>query len=239
MTTPITLPPNHIHLWQVFLPDFLPQLPSLTPLLNPEETARAQRFKFDIHRNRYIITRALLRKTLATYLSCDAAEIHFTKGEHGKPYLQDNPTQLQFNVSHSHDAAIFAFAHHAEIGVDIEKMEEEFDEAVAERFFSLDEYAQLKALPSAQKNEAFYRFWSGKEAVIKALGKGLYAPLKEFSLQLIHNPQNITVAQHTFHLEHFAAFKDYQSAFAVQQRVEQITRWAWNASGQHLMSPGE
>jgi 4'-phosphopantetheinyl transferase len=44
---------------------------------------------------------------------------------------------------------------------------------IVQRFFSPGERAAYAALPEDQKPEAFYRCWTGKEAYLKALGKGL------------------------------------------------------------------
>lgn len=220
------------------MPDLLSQVESLSRVLNVEERQRAERFHFDEHRNRFIIARALLRKILDLYTNTPAEDIQFEKGERGKPYLKNNRFNLQFNLSHSHDLAVYAFTNEIEIGIDIEKIKTKFNEEVAKRFFSADEYTALSALPLAEQIRAFYQIWAGKEAVIKALGAGLYAPLDKFTLKLTQKIQRVNLIhqQHdmNYHLQNFFTHVDYQSAFATAQSVEEIQYCEWKKEGPML-----
>jgi len=194
----------------------------LRALLSPDEIERAMRFHFPLHRQRFIITRGLLRKTLSQYLDTAPDQIRFIYGPHGKPYLENNSLDLQFNVSHSADLAVFALTAHLEIGVDIEKMEPDFNEGVAKRFFSPTEYAQLMALSSDEKMKGFYQIWSKKEAIIKALGQGVFLSLTDFSVSL-QAKESITLTHLTppsiCYVEHFAVPEHYQAAFATLESI--------------------
>src|SRR5579864_3409435 len=121
---------DSVHLWQAFVPDLLAQIQTFIPLLNESEMERANRFHFDIHRERYIIARAVLRHILSLYTTILPQDIIFTLGPRAKPYLEQKPFDLQFNVSHSHDRVVYAFTKHAEIGIDIEKIESHFNQEV-------------------------------------------------------------------------------------------------------------
>ncbi len=223
---------HSVHLWQAFVPDLLAQLPKLTLILNESEIARANRFHFELHRVRYIISRAVLRYILSFYTAIPAKDIIFKLGHRGKPYLAENAIDLQFNVSHSEDMVVYALTTQAEIGIDIEKMESHYHQGVAERFFSPKEYGEWMALPDEKKMSAFYRVWASKEAIIKALGEGLYAPLSDFSVNLFEDVQTISLGhlnkQQHFYLENFSVNPDYQSAFATPQPVNNIVYWDWN-----------
>ncbi len=229
---------HSVHLWRVFVPELLAYVDPFSCILSADEIQRATRFRFNHHRQRYIIARAVLRQILQLYTERSAAELVFLSGERGKPHLQDNALDLQFNISHSHDMAVYALTTRAEIGVDIEKMEPRFSEGIAERFFSQDEYAQLSLLPENQQIPAFYYLWAGKEAIIKALGEGFHMPLSAFSIKLHEEKQAITIHhhdhQHIFHLEYFTAHPEYQSAFASPQSVEHIQYYQWTANGPAL-----
>lgn len=178
-----SLSPQKVAVWSVFLPDFVQQQDELIKLLDSSEQQRAARFHFAIHRERFIVARAVLRKILSLYTGIAPEEISFVYGEHGKPYLKDNPLNLQFNMSHSHERAVYAVTQEAEVGIDIEKIEPEFREDVAKRFFSTTEYTELMQLPDDLRISAFYEIWVRKEAIIKLFGKGLYQPLNEFSVK--------------------------------------------------------
>jgi 4'-phosphopantetheinyl transferase len=98
----------------------------------------------------------------------------------GKPYLPG--TQLQFNLSHSRDAILFAVQRVTPVGVDVEYMRDSVDcVSLAKRFFSAREYQAINNLRGLEQKIAFYTFWTRKEAYLKATGKGL-AGLKEAAL---------------------------------------------------------
>lgn len=210
---------SSVHLWRVFIPELLSQVELFSQLLNPAEMERANRFRFDIHRNRYIIARAVLRQILSLYTDVPAEEVAFSLGEYGKPYLRDNPLDLQFNLSHSHDLAVYAIVKQCEIGIDIEKMEDEANDALAQRFFNEQEYQQFLKLPEVEKMTGFYAIWAAKEALIKAKGEGFFAAAK--------NQQS----EEGYHLVHFDAHPGYQAAFATKQSIAEIVCWQWTVSG--------
>ncbi len=150
-------------------------------LLSGEEKQRANRFHFDIHRNRFIAGRAQLRRILGGYLGTSPEEITLTYGRSGKPTITA-PVPLEFNLSHTGDLAALGVAGFG-IGVDIEQIRE-IDRDVAQRFFAADEVAALFGLPGEQWNEAFFSCWTRKEAYVKASGEGLMVALDSFSVSL-------------------------------------------------------
>lgn len=222
----IDLKPNDIHLLPFFLPNYYAQEKSLLALLNAEEQERAKRFHQAIHTTRFILARGLLRQVLAKYLDTDPQLIRFAYGKRQKPYLADNDADLQFNISHSDDMAVIALRKTHQIGVDIEKIQSTYEDGIAKRFFSPDEYAELHALPESQRLSAFYRGWARKEALIKTLGEGLYAPLHEFTVSLTQTIETIPMRyqdrDYRLHLESFSAHGEYQSAFATDGVVEKV-----------------
>lgn len=215
-----------VHLWQVYIPDLLPKIHDFTLLLDEIEMKRAKRFHFEIHRQRFIIARAVLRRILSIYTGIPPQNLVFTVGPRGKPYLSPNPLDLQFNISHSEGMAVYAMTSHVEIGIDIEKIEPRFNEEVAKRFFSSKEYAELMALPELERIPAFYRLWAGKESVIKALGEGLFVPLSDFSLDVSKSNQTIEFTHQgstsSYYVEHFSARPGYQAALASSEQIKNV-----------------
>ncbi len=224
---------DSVHRWQAFLPDLLPKLHDYSLLLDSTEMERAKRFRFDLHRERFILSRAILRQILGLYCELSPKNILFERGPHGKPRLKQDV--LQFNVSHSHDWAVYVLTNHTEVGVDIEKIEPHFNEDVAKRFLSETEYAALASLPVSEKNRTFYRLWVGREAIIKMSGLGLYSTLPDFSLDLFQDMQTVSWHYpnkiHSCYLHYFSVDPDYQSAFATCQPVSQIVSWQWTLNG--------
>jgi 4'-phosphopantetheinyl transferase len=125
-----------------------------------------------------------LRALLAVYLGVPAATVAFADDAYGRPELAA-PWHglLRFNWSHSGDRALIAVARDVAPGVDLEHIRPRPRAmALAERFFHHAETAALSALDGTQREHAFLELWTGKEAVLKALGRGLAFGLERLQL---------------------------------------------------------
>jgi 4'-phosphopantetheinyl transferase len=180
---PARLGPGEVHVWAARLD--LPLPPGRLALLSEDERARAARFHFERDRRRFVAARALLRELVGSYLATDPAAVRFIHGPRGKPALAAPADELRFNVSHSDEIALLAFARGCELGLDVER-ERELPEAdeIASRYFSPAERVALGRLPADERARAFFRCWTRKEAFIKATGDGLSRPLDSFDVTL-------------------------------------------------------
>lgn len=130
---------------------------------------------------------AMLQRLLAGYAGVEAVRIE--RDQHGKPWLANCP-QLHFNISHSGPAALLAFAWNQPLGVDVEQgARVRSPMRLAHRFFHPDEAAQLGALPRERQHRGFLSLWTGKEAVLKAIGRGLPYGLDRIILGISANAQ--------------------------------------------------
>ncbi len=128
--------------------------------------------------------RTPLLSVLAAYLGTGAEQIALTAGEHGRPALAlAHDQSLGFNWSHSGSHALIAIGRHVAPGIDIERLRGRPRAlAIAERFFSAGEVAGLAGLPPAERTLAFLELWTAKEAVLKALGRGIAFGLDRLSV---------------------------------------------------------
>jgi len=159
----------------------------LGELLSPSERLRASRFAFDLDRNRFIVARARLRQFLAIRLDVPPASVELIFGRRGKPALAPRLacSGLRFNVSHSEDVAVYAFAFQCEVGIDVEAIRAiKYADSIATRLFSKFENDVYHALEPENKVLGFFNCWTRKEAFIKALGEGLYYRLDRFDVSL-------------------------------------------------------
>jgi 4'-phosphopantetheinyl transferase len=178
---------DEVHVWRATLDLETSHLNSVRQILSADEQARAGRFYFQKHCERFIITRGLLRRILGRYLQREPGQLQFGYGPYGKPYLtgEFSHSRLRFNLAHSQGLALYAITQGREVGVDIEYIRpHSAHKQIAHRFFSPWEVMALKALPSHLQQEAFFNCWTRKEAYIKARGKGLSFPLNQFSVSL-------------------------------------------------------
>jgi len=181
---------GEVHLWLCDL-DALSdpeRLEWCRTLLDADECLRHQRFAFEQHRHRYLVSHALLRWVLALYSGRKPESWEFVKGEHGKPRLA--PSQCRFapafNLSHSGSLALLALgACSASLGVDLEQHLPERDFlSLARRNFAPEEANRLRGLCGDSLAREFYDLWTLKEAFVKARGDGLTQSLADFWFDL-------------------------------------------------------
>jgi 4'-phosphopantetheinyl transferase len=151
-------------------------------LLDPHEVAQSERFQRVVHRNRYIVTKILVRLILSRYLQVQPKCLRFFYNEHGKPLL-GRPGDVQgvnFSLSHSSGLALLAIAHQGRrIGVDLEKKRTMASvNRIAKKFFPAEECATLRIMAEPLKSRTFLRAWTIMEAYVKAQGIGLAAAVK-------------------------------------------------------------
>lgn len=180
----VTLPDGAVHVWRASLRVPPAQLAALEATLDEAERARADGFRSLEHRDRFVVGRGELRAILARYAGAPPEALRFGYGRRGKPAIAAvmNPGDLRFNLAHAGDLALYAITRARELGVDLERIAPREGEVLAERFFSRGEVLALRALPAADRLEAFYTCWTRKEAYLKATGDGLTTPLDQFEV---------------------------------------------------------
>ena len=167
---------NEIHIWSANLEQPEAIIEGYYSILSDNEKKKVDKYKTEGLRNRHIISKGLLRILIAKYMNYSPNEIIFYFNEFGKPSISPDSegTNLFFNLSHSDNIAVFVFSGNREVGIDVEKVKELADmEGVVDLCFSESEKKWFSKLPSAKKEEMFYKIWTCKEAYIKAIGKGL------------------------------------------------------------------
>ena len=181
----LTLPPGEIHIWRAWLAE-RNDLGELDHTLWEDERRRAERFHFEADRQRFVAARGILRRLLGRYLRVAPAEVSFRYGAQGKPELSGSATSsVSFNLAHSGDLALFALAQGRRLGIDVERLRE-VPEAltIARHHFTPSESKHLRSTGTGLQ-AAFFRLWTRKEAVIKAVGTGVSTPLHEFDVSSI------------------------------------------------------
>lgn len=94
------------------------------------------------------------------------------RGPNGKPYLPPPYTHIGFNPSDSGGWYLFGLVEDADIGVDLElRQPRPKAMAIARRHFPAAEVEWLAG--QSDLDHAFLRLWTMKEALFKAIGRGL------------------------------------------------------------------
>ncbi|RWC34954.1 MAG: 4'-phosphopantetheinyl transferase superfamily protein [Mesorhizobium sp.] len=159
-----------VHIWRIALDTPISQM-DLTAL-SPAELTRGSRFVFERDQRRHLAAHAALRTVLSVYIGQAPEELDLRETPEGKPVLADG--RLAFNLSHSGELALVAVAAAGQVGVDIELVAPLSDEmSIARSLFAPSEVTQLESLTSDARRLMFYRFWTCREALLKAAGVGL------------------------------------------------------------------
>jgi len=165
---------------------YAPRIAEFQAILDKDERAIAERFKFPELRERYIINHGLLRQILAARVNTPPANLRIEKAEFGKPFLPDYP-DLSFNMSHSGDILAIAIGTECQLGVDVECYKARNTwEGMVKKCFAAEEAEYWYTLSTAERGSAFYQFWVKKEAFVKAVGKGITLGLN----QCVINPDD-------------------------------------------------
>ncbi len=155
-------------------------------VLDDDEQRQANRFKNTLLHKRYVEVHGRMRSLLAEVVKQAPEQITIYKTKQGKPYLPDYP-EVTFNLSHSAEQLLIAVAQNCRVGVDIEVCKPRANlTGLVNKCFAEAEMSYWNQLPDNEKKQAFYRFWTRKEAFVKATGHGIVLGLN----QCIINPEN-------------------------------------------------
>lgn len=209
---------NVVEVWQERLDP--PNVLELAEVLTTAELAQADRCRLPLVRQRKIVARARLRQILSCYLNIQPRSIEIQLGEHGKPQVQG----LEFNISHSENLAVYAISQQP-VGIDIEYRRPLEIASLVERFFAPVEFASWQQLPSQQRELAFFRAWTMKEAYLKAIGTGLHTPLSAVVVEMdITKPSRLLAKPQVGHwqIETLALPVGYVGTVVISGRNHQI-----------------
>ena len=246
------LPLDEVHVWRAKLEWPAEYIANWYDVLSRDERERAERYHFQVDRNRHVIGRFLSKILIGRCLHIKAASVSFTYDAKGKPRLANNhgrstyrsgktvrtsgaTSTLNFNISHSGDYILVALAYGRDLGVDIERIRKDFDpNLVAKRFFAKRESLILAALPESTMHDAFFACWTRKEAYVKAHGEGLDLALDQFDVAFLpgeeaqlletrHDPAEAS----RWVLRNLDAGENYKAALAIQGSSVRLKFWEW------------
>ena len=174
-----------VYLWLVPFAVADEELP--TPVehawLSFDERERSKRFVRQADRQRFVLTRVLVRGLVGRCLNRPRQDLQFGTTQRGRPMCVD-AGDLDFNVTHTRELIVVAIGIGARLGVDIENQVRPAPMNIASGLFAERENAALLALPPLQRSRQFYTLWTLKESFAKAQGDGLALPLRELVFEL-------------------------------------------------------
>ena len=135
--------------------------------------------------------------------------IQFTK--YNKPFIKDKT--IQFNISHSGKIVACALTYYSTIGIDIENIHkikvEDFKNQMTKN-------EQDTIFNSENVEDAFFMYWTQKEAVLKAHGNGLSIPLKSFEIK----NNKTSIGSENYYLCEVPFIKAYSCHIASSEQIQ-------------------
>ena len=151
--------------------------------LSVQEKDQTKKFLNNDLKDKYIVSHGFLRYLLSSYIDTAPQNISYSTNQFGKPFLKDGRSRVQFNMSHSKDCVVYSLTLDNQVGIDIEWKNKDINlEEIANLVLTTTEEALYKKLDKEEKFQTFYRTWTRKEAIIKAIGLGLSYPIKKIEV---------------------------------------------------------
>ncbi|MEV6907019.1 4'-phosphopantetheinyl transferase superfamily protein [Amycolatopsis sp. NPDC051071] len=159
--------------------------PRFLALLDDLEQGRYDGYRQDIDKRRFLTGRVLAKTVAAERLGLAVEAVTFdaTCDDCGKPHGRPRVpgAALMLSISHSGDLIGVAATAGTPVGLDVETATRRADDSLIEYALSPAEQAAVSGLLAEQRTTAFFTYWTRKEAVMKATGKGLKIPLQSIT----------------------------------------------------------
>ncbi|MEU0535586.1 4'-phosphopantetheinyl transferase superfamily protein [Amycolatopsis tolypomycina] len=207
-------------------------------LLDEVEQGRFEAYRQDADKRRFLTGRVLAKTVAAERLGLapEAIEFDATCEDCGKPHGRPRipGADLTLSISHSGDLIGIAATPAVPVGLDVETATRRADDGLIEYALSPAEAAHLTGLDADEKAAAFFVYWTRKEAVMKATGKGLRIPLQSITFSRYDEPARLAASGDpaldpaTTRLADLKATDGYRAAIAVLTTEElSVTEEHW------------
>lgn len=218
---------NIVFIFTVNLTSYINNLSKCWEYLSIKEKIQANKYYTRSLSNKYIMSHGILRYILSCYLKQYPNKVEFIYNEYGKPFLKNS--NIQFNMSHSHNMVSYIVALNCKVGIDIELHENNLNvQALANLVLTSDESKCLYSTKSQDKLRLFYTLWTKKEALVKAIGQGLSYPINTIKVMeslidkhiLLTNRNNeLRQKWYCYELE---VPQDYSGAVVIENKIDKV-----------------
>ncbi|MCR3720658.1 MULTISPECIES: 4'-phosphopantetheinyl transferase family protein [Prauserella salsuginis group] len=168
-------------------------------LLTDVERDRYSAYRKSDDRRRFLTGRVMAKTLIGERLGTPAADVVFDAAcddcdkQHGPPRIPGST--LRLSISHAGDRVGLALTDGAELGLDVEATTRHADDGLLDYALSDAERAAVAGLADSDRTRAFFRYWTGKEALMKATGKGLRIGLTSLTLSEPGEPARLVASE--------------------------------------------
>jgi len=151
-------------------------------ILSAKELGRLSRFRFSLDRDLFAVAHVMKRLALADLLDRPPWTLRFVENAYGKPELEGSGPW--FNLSHSGGMAVIAVRLSGPVGVDIEVVDRPTNiDGLASQILTKAERIEFSVCMPSERQPLLLRYWTVKEACVKALGLGLSEPFSTIDVR--------------------------------------------------------
>lgn len=151
--------------------------------MSEKRQERCLRYKFAEDRRRMAFGEELLRELVCDVYGVTDEEITLENLPSGKPLAKVKGKDIFISITHSGDFVAATVCDTA-VGIDLE-VKKEFKPSLLRKALSSEELEYVEK--SKDKNQAFLKIWTAKEAYLKLTGEGLKGFSKANVLPLVKN----------------------------------------------------
>jgi 4'-phosphopantetheinyl transferase len=168
----------------------------LLAMLDDVERERYDKYRLEVDRLRFLTGRTLLRMIAGRRLGVEPERVTLDAScydcgkPHGKPHVVAAGAP-EMSVSHSGSLVALAVTGGPPVGIDVEQIRTAEVGELARLTFSAEERAVFEAVPEGERHGAFFTYWSRKEAVVKATGKGMSIALSKLTMSAHDAPPRV------------------------------------------------
>ncbi|MCK8521587.1 4'-phosphopantetheinyl transferase superfamily protein [Aquimarina sp. D1M17] len=179
-------------------------------LLPADMQKRLRRFRRWQDAHAYLYGRLLLKEGMLRLGYDDSLE-SMKRTKYGKPYFEGFP--FGFNISHSgkYVVCVISTDENENLGVDIEQIKP----IVFDDFKCVFSYEERKKIDSYEK---FYTFWTRKEAIVKADGRGMQIPLNNVDV----TSMSTQIDTNKYYLIKVDIDKEYMLHIASLHKIDEV-----------------
>ena len=181
------------------------ETPRLIALLDDIERDRHDAYRQTVDRARFLTGRVVAKAALGTALGIDPAAVSLDSTcpdcgrTHGKPRVvppAGHPGSLpEMSISHSGNLVGVAITAGLPVGIDVEQERDVEVDGLVRMTLSAAELATWAAVPAPDRDAAFFTYWSRKEAILKATGRGLAIGMTKITVTPWDQPPRVTDSQ--------------------------------------------
>ncbi|HBP6731017.1 TPA: 4'-phosphopantetheinyl transferase superfamily protein [Pseudomonas aeruginosa] len=150
-------------------------LREFSQVLAPWERCRADQYLSPLDRRDYLCAHVLRRVLLSHCFHRPVRDWVFEANAFGKPAVLNRPPcgRFECNLSHTRGVVAVITALDRAVGIDVERQDRSVEVDLAVLVCSPAEATILHATPQSRQREKLLQLWVRKEALTKAIGRGL------------------------------------------------------------------